>query len=82
MEFGTLHSEVKVNKGAVNYFLYLLMQKCNWIGGKLTGEGHQRTRSCMESNSQVTTYVLQDFSILMGNKSFKKCVYVLVKECV
>lgn len=82
VEFGTLHSEVKVNKGAVNYFIYLLMQQCNWIRGKLTGEGKHHTRSCIGSNSQVTTYVLQDFSILMGNKSFKKCVYVLVKECL
>lgn len=47
VKFGTLHSEIKVNKGAVNYFIYLMMEKCIWIRGKLTGEGHQHTSSCI-----------------------------------
>lgn len=66
-------SVIKVNKGAVTYLIY--------------SEMDQRESSLVKAPKhqlhKVTTYVLQGFSLSLGDKSFKnKSVSVLVKECL
>lgn len=76
-------NKVKVNKGAVTCLICFQMEKCNWIRENTYWWSHQYTSSSIGQNNKVTTYVLQGFSLWLGSKSFKKkCVYVLVKECL